>query len=71
MELHVGRAEPHRRIADLGVLGDVDEVAAGGELAAAGEAVAVHLRDHRLGQVPDAHPALGDVAGPLARRRRR
>ena len=66
VEVHVGHAEAHRGIAHLRVLGDVDEVAAGGELAAAGEAVAVHLGDHRLGQVPDAHPALGDVAGPVA-----
>ena len=66
VELHVGRAEAHRGVADLGVLGDVDEVAAGGELAAAGEAVAVHLRDDRLGQIPDAHPAVGDVTRPLA-----
>ena len=66
VEVHVGHAEAHRRVAHLGVLGDVDEVAAGGQLAAAGQAVAVHLGDHRLGQVPDAHPRLGDVAGPLA-----
>ena len=66
MELHVGHAEAHRRVAHLGVLGHVDEVAAGGQLAAAGQAVAVHLGDDRLGQVPDAHPALGHVAGPLA-----
>ena len=66
VELHVGHAEAHRRVAHLGVLGHVDEVAAGGQLAAAGQAVAVHLRDHRLGQVPDPHPRLGDVAGPVA-----
>ena len=66
VEVHVGHAEAHRRVAHLGVLGHVDEVAAGGELAAAGQAVAVHLGDHRLGQVPDAHPRLGDVAGPVA-----
>ena len=66
VEVHVGHAEAHRRVAHLGVLGHVDEVAAGGELAAAGQAVAVHLGDDRLGQVPDAHPALGDVARPLA-----
>ena len=26
----------------------------------------MHLRDHRLGEIPDAHPALGDVARPRA-----
>ena len=65
VELHVGHAEAHRGVAHLGVLGHVDEVATGGQLAAAGQAVAVHLRDHRLGQVPDPHPRLGDVAGPV------
>ena len=65
VELHVGHAEAHRRVAHLGVLGHVDEVATGGQLAAAGQAVAVHLGDHRLGQVPDPHPRLGDVAGPV------
>ena len=66
VEVHVGHAEAHRGVAHLGVLGDVDEVAAGRQLAATGEAVAVHLGDDRLGEVPDAHPALGDVARPLA-----
>ena len=64
VEMHVGHAEAHRRVAHLRVLGDVHQVAAGGELAAARQAVAVHLRDHRLGQVPDAHPTLGDVTRP-------
>ena len=65
MEVHVGDAEAHRRIADLGVLGHVDQVAAGRQLAAAGQAVAVHLGDDRLRQIPDAHPSVGDVARPL------
>ena len=59
--LQVGRAEPHRGVADLGVLGDVDDVAPGGELAATREAVAVHLCDHRLREVPDAGPVAGDL----------
>ena len=57
MEMHVGNAETHGRITHLRVFGHVHEVAAGRELAPAREAVAVHLRDHRLGEVPDAHPA--------------
>src|SRR4029453_13794361 len=64
VEVHVGHAEAHGRVADLGVVGDVHEVAAGRQLAAPGQAVAVHLGDLRLGQVPDVHPALGHVAGP-------
>ena len=36
-----------------------------------GEAVAVHLRDHGLGEIPDAHPALGDVTRPRALAARR
>ena len=65
--LHVGRAhQPHRRIADLGVVGDVDDIAGGGEFGAAGKAIAVHLRDHGLGEIPDPEPALDDVARPLA-----
>ena len=66
VEVHVGNAEAHRRVAHLRVLGHVHEVATGRELAPAGEAVTVHLRDHRLGEIPDAHPTLGDVARPRA-----
>ena len=55
----------HGRIADLGVLGDVDQVAGDREFGAAGQAPAVHLGDHRLGQVPDAETALDHVPGPL------
>src|SRR5262249_39693357 len=66
VELHVGHAEAHGGVADLRVLGDVDEVAARRELAPAGEAVAVHLRDHGLREVPDPHPAGGHVARPVA-----
>ena len=62
--MHVGHAEAHRRVAHLRVLGDVHQVASGGQLAAARQAIAVHLGDHRLGQVPDAHPTLGDVTRP-------
>ena len=66
MELGVGRAhEAHRRIADLRVLRHVDEVAGGGQLAAAGQAIPVHLGDHRLGEVPDLEPPVHHVARPV------
>ena len=68
MELHVGRAhQPHRWIADLRILGDVDKVAGRGQLGATGKAIAMHRGDHRLGQVPDAEPAFDDVTRPLSR----
>jgi hypothetical protein len=61
-----GRAhEAGRRVADLGVVGDVDQVAAGGEFAAAGQAIAVYLGDHRFVEVPDLEPTLHDMARPL------
>ena len=62
----VGHAEADGRVTHLRVVGHVDEVAAGGELAAAGETEAVHLGDHRLAELPDAHPSLGDVTRPMA-----
>ena len=72
MELVVGRAHEARgRVADLRVLGDVDEIAARRELAAPGQAVAVHLGDDGLGEVPDPEPAVDDVARPLSRAARR
>src|SRR6476660_6031146 len=64
--MHVGYTEAHGGIPDLGVLGDVHEITTGREFAAAGEAVTVHLRDHRLREIPDRHPALGDVPRPVA-----
>ena len=66
MEVHVGHTEAHRGISHLRVLGHVDEIATRRELARAREAVAVHLGDHGLGEIPDAHPAFGDVARPRA-----
>ena len=52
MELVVGRAHEARgRVADLGVLGDVDQIAARRQLTAAGQAIAVHLGDDGLGEV--------------------
>ena len=67
MELEVGRAQhAHHRVAELRVLGDVDEVAGGSQLGPPGHRVAVHLRDHRLGEVPQLRPPLGDVARPRA-----
>src|SRR4030095_12203822 len=66
VEVVVGHAEAHRRVSHLCVVGHVDEVTAGGELAAARKAVAVHLRDHGLAELPDAHPACRHVARPVA-----
>lgn len=66
VELHVGHPEAHRRVPDAGVVGHVDQVAAGGQLAAAGQTPPVDLGDDRLGQVPDAHPRVGHVTGPEA-----
>jgi len=48
MKVHVRHPETYRRIANLGVFGHIDQVAAGGQLAATGQAVAVDLGDHRL-----------------------
>ena len=62
MILHVRRAhQPHRRITDLGIVGDVDDIAGGREFGPAGKAIAVHLRDHRFCQIPDREPAFDDV----------
>src|SRR3546814_20245556 len=48
-DLIVRRAHhPHWRVADLGVLGDIDQVTGGCELRAARKAVAMHLRNDRL-----------------------
>lgn len=66
MELHVRRThQPHGRVTDLRIVGDVDEIAGRREFGAAGEAIAMHRSDHRLGQVPDAEPAFDDVPRPL------
>ena len=48
---------PHARVggADSRVLGGDDDVGAEGEVAAAADAPAVHLGDHRLRRPPDAH----------------
>ena len=62
--MHVRNAEPHGGVAHLRVLGNEDQVAAGGELTPSGQAVPVHLGDHRLGQIPDTHPAVRDVPRP-------
>ena len=49
IKLVVRRAHgTHRRIAYLRILGDVDQIAAGRELGATGQAIAVHLGDQRL-----------------------
>jgi hypothetical protein len=72
MILHVRRAhQPHRRITDLRVVGDIDDIAGGCEFGAAGQAIAVHLRDHGFCQIPDREPALDDMPRPLARPCRR
>ena len=62
----VRNPEPHRGVSHFGVVGHVDEVATGREFAAPGEAIAVDLRDHRFAELPDAHPARGDVPGPVS-----
>ena len=63
--------EAHRRVADLRVVRrDVDEVAGRRQLGAAGEAEPVHLCDERRRHVPHLEPAVDDVAGPPAVRRR-
>jgi hypothetical protein len=70
--LHVRRAhQPHRRISDLGIVGDIDDIAGGCEFSAAGKAIAVHLRNHRFCQIPDREPAFDNVPRPLARTCRR
>ena len=51
---------PHRREADHRVLSGDDDIAQQHQIRAAGQAVAVHLADHRLVHVEDRHPrALG------------
>jgi len=67
MKLHVRRAHgSHRRVADLRILSHIDQVAGGSEFAAASQAIAVHLGNDRLAQVPDAERAFDDMTGPLA-----
>src|SRR3546814_8298786 len=64
-DLIVRRAHhPHWRVADLGVLGDIDQVTGGCELRAARKAVAMHLRNDRRGEIPDAKAAFDDMARP-------
>ena len=66
MKLIVGRAHrAHRRIADLGVFSHVDQVAGGRQFGPSGEAPAVHLRNHGLGQVPNAKRAFDHVPRPM------
>ena len=48
-------------MAELGILRGDDEVGHHGELAAAGEGVAVDLRDGDLGHVPEVHLDVGDL----------
>ena len=65
LPLHVRRRhQPHGRVSDLRVLGDVHEVAGRGEFGAAGETPAVHLTDDRRGHVPHLQPVVDDVAAP-------
>src|SRR5262249_4963504 len=54
------------RVAEAGVLGAEDQVAHAGQLAAAGQTVAVHLRDNRLAVVPHPQPALDALAQTVA-----
>jgi hypothetical protein len=48
----------------LGILGNEDQVAARGKFASSSQAVPVHLRDHRLGEIPNTHPPVSDVPRP-------
>ena len=57
--------DAHDGIRERGVVRDVHEVARGDELGTAGHRITVNLRDHRLGEIPDAEPAVGDVARPV------
>src|SRR5215472_15304221 len=65
MEVVVGHAEADGWISHLRIVGDIDQIATRGELAPASKAVAVHLGDHRLGELPDTHPALRYVPRPM------
>ena len=66
MVLPVGRAhDPHHGVADLRIVGDVDEVAGRSQLGRPGDRVPVDLGDDRLGEVPDAEPGVVGLAGPL------
>ena len=58
------RHRAHRRVADHRVVGDVEEVARGGELRTAGEAVAVDLADDGCRHVHHLHPALDQRPAP-------
>ena len=49
--------DTRRRVADLGVVGDHQQVGAERHVGAAGDAVAVHLAEHRLLGVKEAHEA--------------
>ena len=62
--MHVGNAEPDGGVTHLRILGNEDQVAARGEFTASGQAVPVYLRDHRLGQIPNAHPPVSDMPRP-------
>src|SRR3546814_3379249 len=57
--------EADRRIADLGVIRDIDQVACRGEFASTGEAIAVNLRNERLGEIPHPETAFHDMAAPI------
>src|SRR3546814_7110796 len=66
LNLVVRRAhEADRRIADLGVIRDIDQVACRGEFASTGEAIAVNLRNERLGEIPHPETAFHDMAAPI------
>src|SRR3546814_7764030 len=66
LNLVVRRAhEADRRIADLGVIRDIDQVACRGEFASTGEAIAVNLRSERLGEIPHPETAFHDMAAPI------
>ena len=66
VEVHIRHPEPDSWVAHPGVLGHVNQVAARRQFATSGEAPPVDLGDDRLGQVPDSHPTVGHVPGPLS-----
>ena len=57
---------PHNGIPDAGILGNIHQVAGGGELRATRQAVAMNLRNDRFCQVPDPEKSINDMPGPIA-----
>src|SRR5208282_6871210 len=58
------RHRAHGRVADLRILGDVDEIARGREFSSSREAVSVDLRDDWRRHVPHLKPSVDQMARP-------